>query len=689
MISPVKKFAEKMLYSAFVSVVYVSFVYLNNNNLFAKEIVKQNHIDWQTIVKNIRKCAPEAIVWGDKNVTRAVDGSYPDIDYKSRVESYWPAFNHLTRLQNEIQYNYFRLNGESFKKLAPEFAKSFRYYLHQDPISDNWWFNEIGAPRHVAIISVYLLNYLTAGDLKKVVTLLSRAKIKLTGQNRIWLSSNAFYRALLTKNDSLAKEALENIFSELKYANKTSEGIQVDNSIHQHGNQQQFGNYGLAFTRTMSYWLSVLNNTSLFPAKDKLSVLRNFMLNGQRWTCFNGYMDINCCNRQFYVDNLTGKTSALLIAYKQMASIDKTYKDKYQAFIDSNEKHDRDNILTGNKYFYRSDFLFHRRKDFIFSVKMCSNRVIGAEAGNGENQQGYYTGDGVYWLMTRNNSLYNNIFSVLDWRKLPGATIPQSDEKLPVLTWSGYKNKSDFVGGVSDGLNGCAVFEANRDGVTGLKSYFFCDDNAVFLGANLKTKDKTKPLFTTVQQCLAENLEIREWGKNAVKANSVLYINLNPRHKMICEIKKQSGSWRNVYLYGSSDKVETKKILTIGFAHDDKVDSYAYAIMNNIGEVILNSASPFEVISNTKDVQGVEFKNEKNEKFVQLIFRNPAEVLTSIGKISVDKSLLLMINITSKTLTVADPTQKLSAATIKINRKNFSVDFPQGDYTGKSVIIKL
>ena len=45
-----------------------------------------------------------------------------------------------------------------------------------------------------------------------------------------------------------------------------------------------------------------------------------------------------------------------------------------------------------------------------FSVKMCSNRVLGAETVNKENIQGYHMGDGVTFLY-QSNKEYENIRS--------------------------------------------------------------------------------------------------------------------------------------------------------------------------------------------------------------------------------------------------------------------------------------
>jgi chondroitin AC lyase len=63
-------------------------------------------------------------------------------------------------------------------------------------------------------------------------------------------------KAILLRDAVLAKRARDTIFSGIKMSSK--EGIQPGFSFHQHGPQQQFGNYGLSFLNASSFWLRVL-----------------------------------------------------------------------------------------------------------------------------------------------------------------------------------------------------------------------------------------------------------------------------------------------------------------------------------------------------------------------------------------------------------------------------------------------
>ena len=55
------------------------------------------------------------------------------------------------------------------------------------------------------------------------------------------------------------------------------------------------------------------------------------------------------------------------------------------------------------------------------SLKMSSQRVVGAESLNGDNVSGYYGGDGALFIY-RDWEPYRHIFPLWDWRRLPGVT---------------------------------------------------------------------------------------------------------------------------------------------------------------------------------------------------------------------------------------------------------------------------
>ena len=83
---------------------------------------------------------------------------------------------------------------------------------------------------------------------------------------------------------------------------------------------------------------------------------------------------------------------------------------------------------------------------------------------------------------------YYEIFPLLDWNALNGATVEHSTPVVVcgknggsdwVLKWTRY------VGGVSDGLYGCAAHDTATHDLTGRRSWFFFDGGFLALAANL------------------------------------------------------------------------------------------------------------------------------------------------------------------------------------------------------------
>ena len=122
---------------------------------------------------------------------------------------------------------------------------------------------------------------------------------------------------------------------------------------------------------------------------------------------------------------------------------------------------------------------------------------------NWDNALGRYFSDGACLVM-RSGKEYENITACWDWTRLPGTTLP----KTPVYTgedarrfglkigggnlprWTHSRNwrqlgETGFVGGVTDGERGAAVYTQDLDGVRARKAWFFDRDAIYCLGSGI------------------------------------------------------------------------------------------------------------------------------------------------------------------------------------------------------------
>ena len=213
---------------------------------------------------------------------------------------------------------------------------------------------------------------------------------------------------------------------------------------------------------------------------------------------------------------------------------------------------------------------------------MCSERVKGAETSRLENIQGYHMGDGASFLYQK-GSEYENIFPFWDWKKIPGTTVHQNEETLPLLLAHGYFIKSSFVGGVSDGKDGIAVMHYKRDGLEAKKSWFMFDDKIVCLGAGISSSE-AYPVATSVEQSYYKETAAFKTSRGLFLPREVENI-VNPKwimHNRIgyyfpdggnmkLEIKEVSGSWKQFAL-NYPDKKITARIFKLCFDHGTNPD---------------------------------------------------------------------------------------------------------------------
>ena len=163
------------------------------------------------------------------------------------------------------------------------------------------------------------------------------------------------------QNDwQLAKEARKVIASEITLGQK--EGIKADWSFHQHGPQQQFGNYGLSFICNMSFYSELFTGTTLAFSQEQQRILTSLLLEGYQWIIWRGYWDVNALNRQLFRNADIDKGFSLLFAaHSLMKSSEPEVADQIKKMILRNSSFSQvPNSFTGNKHFRESDYTVHR-----------------------------------------------------------------------------------------------------------------------------------------------------------------------------------------------------------------------------------------------------------------------------------------------------------------------------------------
>jgi chondroitin AC lyase len=392
---------------------------------------------------------------------------------------------------------------------------------------------------------------------------------------------------------------------------------------------------------------------------------------------------------------------------EKMKELDVANLAAYNDAIDSK-------ILSGSKYFWQSDFHVHRRKEFYFSVRMSSERVIGTEAVNEENIKGYYQGDGVS-LLNSNGDEYFNIPPFLDWKKLPGTTIIQDTAALPVIKAWDFKTNSVFVGGVDNGENGVAAMAYDRDGLSANKSWFMFNDKIVCLGSGINANTKF-PVTTTINQVfLRRDVVINQ--DNKIMGSGERNQTLNPDwivhdstgyfFPLGGSVKMESrfleGTWNRV-VKRIRPVILTESILRLWFDHgsNPEDENYAYILVPNATNQKmedLQKSSPFKIV-NTKVQQSVETVSGDKAGIIFYAAGNAA----IFGGIAVDKPCIILLEKTNNLtkISVSDPSHKLQNISISLegkytgeyttnsnNMTTLNLALPQGENSGSTMTVVL
>lgn len=577
------------------------------------------------------------------------DGSFSDINYSDRELATWEPYTHLTRLKT-LTAIYSTESNKNYGKeeLMTAVINGLHYwYRNRESIySGNWWYNDRAVPEVFADILMFDLPGLSEECRTYMVEkALTRYLDTETGIGTLRSYNSTGQGVSDRLSQSLKLVMIQNLSTEKAYneiARLTSymdqeltletgavglfsdvndtQNIRADFSYQEHGNLLLTGSYGREFVNSTANYLEKLEDTDLFLSKEAAENLGHVLLafsQSQR----NGYMDLTTTGRAYGTHGNTLKPSMRLsYLYESILS---HYPDcdnaaAMRAQLEHIQSGYSGEAPSNDRYFWQSDYLAHNRSGYHFSVRSASSRSRTSEHANGQGYLGRYMGDGVISL-TKSGTEYEGLSPVLDWNKMPGTTLNQSQSSL--FPDEAYGN-TDVVGGVSNGSYGMQMFDYNRDGVAAKKAWFAFDDEVVALGSGIAS-EKSGDIFTTVNQCALNGsvtfkkqgsaAETAEQGSQTVQNaewvlhDGVGYWFMNPTDVLL---QKQSvtGDWSGCDTNYSDEEKVTKDVFLLGQSHGEKPTdgSYAYILLPQTNKAALeNYQSPVSVLSNTKALQAV------------------------------------------------------------------------------------
>ncbi|MDR0541544.1 MAG: glycoside hydrolase family 88 protein [Dysgonamonadaceae bacterium] len=663
-----------------------------------------------------RKVKRKELEWSLKNMQ--ADGSWSDIDYNT-VTLLYDAGKHLDRLVN-MALAYSKPGSPDYhsQALRNKIVSGLEYFFQKQPVSENWWHIDVGAPQEYMIVLLLLKKDLEKDLLLHYSSYLQDRTGNLAhqGKNRTWVSSVTIHKGCIEDNYELIKTGFESIASTIRIVSERgAEGVKSDYSIHQHRPQLYSGGYGMALMDDLAWFIGLVNHLSFAElfTPEKREILANTLLQGTQLFGYRDSYDFGTIGRGISRSGALHNISTETL--DKMIRNDPANASAYRQW----KEHITNKIpfpAPGNKYFWESAIMTHHGANYYLSAKIISTRTNGTEMLNNENLKGYYLPLGATNILTTGNE-YKDIFPSWDWTRVPGTT-GVAHPSSPSLGWYLFGSNA-FGGGVSNSKNGLIAYEHSYNGIQAKKAYFFLGDAMLCMGTGIEAY-KTQMVTTSVNQCFLTGSVFAGYGGKTQKIvqtdkkftdpewiyhDNVGYIFLGA-NKVALQQKDQTGSWRDINGTGSKTPV-TQRVFSLWVEHGTtpRNESYCYVVMPGRSLTSFEKETGnhgFRVICNTTDAQAVI---NQNSNVGGVVFYHPGTIaLSEELKLSADKKVLLYWEKTAEgyELSAADPLYSQDEVTLRINGEfsgdkvvysqgisTIRVAFPQGDFTGRSVRVSL
>lgn len=609
------------------------------------------------------------------------DGSWDDLNYADQGRTRWEPSLHVSRAYRMARaYVHPKSPFHGDGHLKDAVLRAYDYWTRKRPRCPNWWYNVIGVPRTMYRLMLLIEPDLSPAQFAAGIEVLKEARLGMTGENLVWVAEVNIARGCLTKDPWLVQLAFSRLAKEIRIT--TEEGIQPDFSFYQHGAQLYSGGYGRGFAADCAHFARLARGTAFAFSSGKVDLLSHYLLDGEQWMVRGPTFDHSVCGREITRRGAC-RSSTLIGACKDMLQLLPPRAHEFTTFLARLENPSPTNDFTGNKHFWRADYMAHHRPAFMASVRMTSKRTLQTEVVNSENLLGAHLSDGLLYVYRRGDE-YRDLFPVWDWNRLPGTTV-ELDGKPPV-TRNGRRGERQFVGGVSDGTYGLAAMDFARGKLAARKAWYFSDGAILCLGAGI-TCSADHPVITTVNQCRlrGETFTARldgaprtvvgrqpVTGPAWVFHDGVGYL-FPDRASLVVSIAEQRGSWWRINrMYPQKDIGE--QVFSLWFEHGTHPTGaeYVYAVLpgTTVDELRTPGTSlPVDVVQNTPALQAVQ---DRDAHTVAAAFYEPGTVQTAAGlRLEVDQPCLVLLRKTkAKTiLAVSNPVNEPLQVTVEINRK--------------------
>ncbi|KAF3070004.1 Chondroitinase-AC [Trichoderma lentiforme] len=524
---------------------------------------------------------------------------------------------------------------------------------------------------------------------------------RMTGANMVLVMQNSVTLALFTDNSTILSDAMIRAMSVMTFVDTPGDdGIHRDGTFLQHDGLLYNGNYGKDLLNAFIQLEGEAIGTS-FAADDSTREAMSTYIKGDEWMIYTDsdtkteHWDFNAIGRFVSFPTVDLQASAdINFNVSKLATAVADFTGSYavndtirRLLSNGTEK------LTGNKGFWASDYMVHRRPGFVLTNKMISTRSSNSESVNGANPYAYHMGQGTLYSYVKGNE-YKDIMAQWDWNLVPGTTTLLNQPKLQA-TQVKYDGLKDFVGVVSDGKFGAAVedyLDPLTQNLSYRKSWFFVDEGVIVITTDIK-KNSTAgntPVITVLDNRAAEptkpllkNGPLSKLGEQHSTSDTLYYANngylaYDTPFELTISLGKRSGNWSEIST--STQGVKTADIFSAYTTI--KGSQFTYGYFPSISSQKLNKEleEPTWNPITKKGISGIYGKDRASLAFWPGGDKSVALDLKALGwakagtlTFTSDQPAVYLISAQCKdkksmrlVVTLADPTQKLAVASYSI-----------------------
>ncbi|WP_193774709.1 polysaccharide lyase family 8 super-sandwich domain-containing protein [Vallitalea guaymasensis] len=496
------------------------------DNEIIKGTISELDENIKTIWDSMNKSSDRNCLWNEYN-----DGNNPSHISKSYDNLYTMAKG-FVMAGSQYYGNVELLKDvtEGLKWLNENWYKIYSSY------PGNWWFWEIGIPKHLINTIILTYDYLSDDEINKYMDVINRyvpdptkfynQRYTSTGANRVDLCLVVGLRGVLVKDSAKLTLVRDSIGEVVEFVDKY-DGFYTDGSFIQHNDIAYTGTYGSVLLGGLADVIYLLDDTSWEVVEEEVQNIYNNITRSFKPLIYKGLMmdmvNGRAISRQG-VEDIGHGAGIIRAILKYTRFAPEEYNVQYKSMLKYWMKCSEsrlfsfmknvdliilaNDILNDNKVqpeeeqlghfgFYNMDRVVHRTPDFTLGLSMYSKKIAAYEIGNGENKKGFHTGDGMTYLYNNDLTQFNeDYWPTVDYKRLPGTTVDTNSIES-ASDWKKYRSPQAWVGGTNldgYGVAGMYLDKSNALGsmhstLQGKKSWFMFDDEVVALGSGINCTD--------------------------------------------------------------------------------------------------------------------------------------------------------------------------------------------------------